>query len=116
VVTSPAPRQRLIGVKTQVVEKAPFIRKIRALGRVAVDETRLHHVHTKVGGWIETLYAHATGEKVVQGQPLLSIYSPELVASQEEFLVALTGLKALGAGVSPAAVQRADELLERSPR
>ena len=116
VVTIPAPRQRLIGLKTQVVEKAPFIRGIRAVGRVAVDETRLHHVHTKVGGWIETLYAHATGEKVVQGQPLLSIYSPELVASQEEFLVALRGRRALGEGVPPEAVQRADELLESARR
>ncbi|HYS05562.1 MAG TPA: efflux RND transporter periplasmic adaptor subunit [Candidatus Dormibacteraeota bacterium] len=116
VVSIPATRQRLIGVRTQVVEKAPFIREIRALGRVAVDETRLHHVHTKVGGWIETLYAHATGEKVVQGQPLLSIYSPELVASQEEFLVALRGRNALGEGVPPEAVQRADELLESARR
>ena len=112
VVRIPDLKQRLIGVATQIVKRGPFIRRIKTVGRVAVDETRLHHVHTKVAGWIEALHSPATGEYVRRGQPLLSIYSPELLASQEEYLVALRGRAAMGDQAPPAAVRRADELLE----
>ena len=83
------PKRQLIGVKTSLVTRAPFARTIRAVGRVTFDETRLHHVHTKVAGYVEALHADATGELVHRGQPLLEIYSPELLASQQEYLVAL---------------------------
>ena len=112
VVRIPDRKQQLIGVATQIIRRAPFVRRIKTVGRVAVDETRLHHVHTKVAGWIEALHSPATGEYVRKGQPLLSIYSPELLASQEEYLVALRGLEAMGNEAPPAAVQRAEELLE----
>ncbi len=116
VVRIPDRKQQLIGVATQIVRRAPFIRRIKTVGRVTVDETRLHHVHTKVAGWIETLYSPATGEYVRKGQPLLSLYSPELLASQEEYLVALRGRQALGDGAPPEAAQRAEELLESARR
>jgi RND family efflux transporter MFP subunit len=112
VIRIPDLKQRLIGVATQIVTRGPIIRRIKTVGRVAVDETRLHHVHTKVGGWIEALHSPATGEYVHRGQPLLSIYSPELLASQEEYLVALRGRAAMGDQAPPAAVRRADDLLE----
>jgi RND family efflux transporter MFP subunit len=112
----PIRKQQLIGVRTEVVKRAPFIRTISAVGRVAVDETRLRHVHTKIEGWIEKLYVNATGEKVRMGQPLLSIYSPELLATQEEHLLALRSRAALGEGASPEAVKRADELVQSSRR
>jgi multidrug efflux pump subunit AcrA (membrane-fusion protein) len=82
-------RRQLIGVRVTPVELAPFSRTIRAVGRVAYDETRLRHVHTKIDGYVERLLANATGETVRHGQPLLEIFSPELLASQQEFLVAL---------------------------
>jgi RND family efflux transporter MFP subunit len=112
----PIRKQQLIGVRTEVVKRAPFVRTIRAVGRVAVDETRLRHVHTKIEGWVERLYVNATGEKVRMGQPLLSIYSPELLATQEEHLLALRSRAALGEGAPPEAVERADELVASSRR
>jgi Cu(I)/Ag(I) efflux system membrane fusion protein len=112
----PIRKQQLIGVRTEVVKRAPLVRTIRTVGRVAVDETRLRHVHTKVEGWIESLYVNATGEKVRMGQPLLSVYSPELLATQEEHLLALRSRAALGEAALPEAVKRADELVESSRR
>jgi membrane fusion protein, copper/silver efflux system len=112
----PFRKQQLIGVRTETVRKAPFIRTINAVGRVAVDETRLRHIHTKIEGWIETLHVSATGEKVEAGQPLLSVYSPELLATQEEYLLALRSRAALAAGAYAGAVKRADELVESSRR
>ena len=91
-----AERRQMIGVRTAAVELAPFTRTIRAVGRVSYDETRLRHVHTKIDGYVERLLANATGESVRPGQPLLEIYSPELLASQQEFLVALAARDRMG--------------------
>jgi len=107
----PFQKQQLIGVRTIVAKRAPFVRTLQAVGRVTADETRLHHVHTKVGGWIETLYADATGEKVRRGQPLLSLYSPELLATQEEYLVALRSRRAMQEGSLQEVIRGADDLV-----
>jgi multidrug efflux pump subunit AcrA (membrane-fusion protein) len=112
----PLRKQQLIGVRTEPVRRVPFIRTIHAVGRVAVDETRLRHVHTKVEGWIEKLYVSATGEKVRAGEPLLDIYSPELLATQEEYLLALQSRTGLGEGALPEAAKRADDLVQSSRR
>jgi RND family efflux transporter MFP subunit len=77
-----------IGVRTAPVERRDLSRAIRALGRVAYDERRVAHVHTKVQGWAEKLWIEYVGQEVRRGQPLLEIYSPELVATQEELLLA----------------------------
>jgi multidrug efflux pump subunit AcrA (membrane-fusion protein) len=58
---------------------------------VTYDESRLRSVFTKVSGWVERLYTNTTGQLVKQGEPLLSIYSPELVSSAQEYLLALRG-------------------------
>jgi len=84
-------KRQLIGVRTGPVEKGPFIRTIRTVGRVTYDEARLRNVFTKVSGWVERLYANTTGELVKKGDPLLTIYSPELLASAQEYLLALRG-------------------------
>lgn len=105
-------KQQLIGVRTEVVKRAPFVRTIRAVGLVTADETRLHHVHTKIEGWIETLHVNATGEKVRKGQPLLTIYSPELLATQEEYLVALRARTDAAKGLPPGAAARSNDLVE----
>ena len=84
-------RRQLIGVRTGPVEKGLFTRTIRTVGRVTYDETRLRNVFTKVSGWVERLYANTTGQLVKQGDPLLTIYSPELLASVQEYLLALSG-------------------------
>ena len=53
------------------------------------DERLVSHVHTKVQGWVENLHVHYTGQMVTRGQPLLEIYSPELLSTQEELLIAV---------------------------
>jgi RND family efflux transporter MFP subunit len=82
-------KQQLIGVVTTPVEWRALEQVVRTVGVVTVDERRLSHVHTKVDGWIEELYAEETGKLVKRGDPLLTIYSPELVSTQEEYLLAL---------------------------
>jgi Cu(I)/Ag(I) efflux system membrane fusion protein/cobalt-zinc-cadmium efflux system membrane fusion protein len=77
-----------MGVKLARVARRDLSRTIRAVGRVAYDERRVAHVHTKVQGWVEKLHIDYEGQLVERGQPLLEIYSPELVATQEELLVA----------------------------
>ena len=77
-----------IGVRTAPVERRDLSRRVRAVGRVTYDERRVAHVHTKVQGWVERLYVDFVGQEVRRGEPLLEIYSPALVATQEELLLA----------------------------
>lgn len=84
-----AERQQLIGVKIGTVEKKSLEKFIRTVGRIDYDEKRIFTVSPKVGGWIEDLYVDFTGRHVETGEPLLTIYSPELVSTQEEYLLAL---------------------------
>ena len=77
-----------IGVRTTPVERRDLVRTVRAIGRVAYDERRVSHIHTKVQGWVEKLFVDYVGQQVRKGEPLLEIYSPELVATQEELLLA----------------------------
>src|SRR5207253_1053219 len=71
-------RQQLIGVKFATVELAGDARAIRTLGKVTYDETRVAHVHTRIEGWIEKVFVDFTGDTVKQGEPMLTIYSPEM--------------------------------------
>jgi membrane fusion protein, copper/silver efflux system len=82
-------RQQLIGVRIGTVEKKSLEKLIRTVGRIDYDEKRIFIVSPKVGGWIEDLFVDFTGRFVRKGDPLLTIYSPELVATQEEYLLAL---------------------------
>lgn len=84
---SPAIEQS-IGVKTHPVMRRDLARMVRTVGRVSADEKRITHVHAKIHGWIERLHVNYTGEAVKRGEPLLSLYSPELVSTQEELLLA----------------------------
>ncbi len=77
-----------IGVRTEKVERMPLRKNIRTVGRVDYDEKKLYHIHTKIDGWIEKLYVDYTGQLVKKDEMLLEIYSPQLVAAQEEYLLA----------------------------
>lgn len=81
--------RRRIGVTFARAERAPLERQVRATGVVTFDETRVKAISPKVGGWVEELFVASTGQPVTVGQPLLTIYSPELIAAQEELLVAV---------------------------
>jgi len=77
-----------MGVRTAPVERRDLSRTLRTVGRVALDERRVAHVHPKVQGWVERLFVEYEGQRVERGQPLLEIYSPALVSTQEELLLA----------------------------
>ncbi|HXN00178.1 MAG TPA: efflux RND transporter periplasmic adaptor subunit [Candidatus Dormibacteraeota bacterium] len=81
-------RLQSIGVKTGRVERKMVSDEIRTTGRVAVDETRLAYVQVRFSGYIQKVFADATYQYVRKGQPLLTIYSPDLVATEREYLVA----------------------------
>jgi Cu(I)/Ag(I) efflux system membrane fusion protein len=82
-------RQQLIGVRFGTVERRTLQKVIRTVGRIDYDEKRIGIVSPKIGGWIEELFVDFTGRFVRKGEPLLTIYSPELVSTQEEYLLAL---------------------------
>jgi len=82
-------QQQIIGVKTAKVSRNPFKKIIRTVGRVEADERKLTTVNAKIEGWIEKLYVDYTGRYVEKGEPLAEIYSPELLATQMEFINAL---------------------------
>src|SRR5262245_34562805 len=88
-------RQQLIGVRTVRVERASVAPEIRAAGTIAYDETRQVEVNTRVDGWIRDLYADYTGRAVRRGDPLFTLYSPDLIAGQHEYLLALRGASAM---------------------
>lgn len=84
-----------MGVRTAFAEQTLLSHVVRAVGRIAYDEERIVRLHPKTEGWIETLRVDKTGQLVKQNEDLLSIYSPQLVASQQEYVLALNNLKVL---------------------
>ena len=78
-----------LGVRTAPVEVENMHTEISTVGYVQYDEDKLIHIHPRVDGWIEKLYVKAEGDPVEKGQPLYSLYSPQLVNAQEELLIAL---------------------------
>jgi RND family efflux transporter MFP subunit len=87
-VTIPAEKQQWIGIRTEQAAVTGGHYSMRAAGRVAVDETRIVRVQSRTDGWIEKVNVDFTGRLVCQGETMLTIYSPELVASQQEYLLA----------------------------
>jgi Cu(I)/Ag(I) efflux system membrane fusion protein len=79
---------RAVGVRFTVVQRGPLTRTLRTLGQVVPAEPNLAEITTKIDGFVEQLYVNATGTAVRRGQPLLTLYSPMLVAAQEELLAA----------------------------
>lgn len=86
---SPATENNL-GVRTATVKLGALPRVIDTVGYVQYDEDQLHHIHTRVEGWVESLSTKSSGERVRPGQPLFEVYSPTLVTAQQEYLAALS--------------------------
>jgi Cu(I)/Ag(I) efflux system membrane fusion protein/cobalt-zinc-cadmium efflux system membrane fusion protein len=86
-ITSDA-RQRM-GLTTGLVEQRPLAREVRTSAKIAADETRLYRVTVKVDGWVDKLFTATTGQFVKQGDPLLAVYSPDLLTVQNEYITAL---------------------------
>ncbi len=103
-----------MGVRTAFAKKTLLSHRLRAVGRVAYDEEHIVRLHPKTEGWIETLRVDKTGEKVGSNQDLLSIYSPQLVASQQEYVLALNNLKVLEKSPIEDIRRGAEELVKSS--
>ncbi|CAG0979128.1 Cation efflux system protein CusB [Methylophilaceae bacterium] len=97
-----------LGVRSEPATLREMARTVSAVGRFQVDERLLHTVTTRFAGYIEKLYVNATSQPVRRGQPLMQVYSPELVSAQEEYLIAWQGSQALKGGTeeSQAGVDR----------
>jgi len=104
-----------MGVRTAVAKQESISRTIRAVGRVDFDEERMVRLHPKVEGWIEEVRVDKTGQRVAKDDILLSIYSPKLVSTQQEYLLALNNLSALGKSQFDEIRQGAEDLV-RSTR
>ena len=115
IAVSPTTLQSM-GVRTAKVEVRSLSRMTLAVGLVNYDERNLAIINTKVNGWVERLYVNATGDPVRRGQTLLSIYSPDLVSAQEEYLLALRNLKNLEKSPVKEMAEGARRLVEASRR
>jgi len=112
---SPA-RQQLIGVRTAPVTARPLRTTIRTVGTLAYDETRVTRINTKIAGWIDRVYVDYVGKSVRRGEPLLALYSPALVATQKEYLLALTGGHPFGGSRSSTEARAASDSLRTATR
>ncbi len=111
VLISPA-RQQTIGVRTAIVGHRSMDSTIRTVGAMAYDETRITEVHPKIAGWVERTFVDFVGKTVRRGQPLLTIYSPELVSTQHEYLLALRARGQLSKSAFAETRSGAESLLE----
>lgn len=108
----PEDKQALAGVRTGVVERKALVRDIRTTAQIVADESRIAHVHVKIGGYIDTVFVSYVGQLVKKGEPLFTLYSPDLVSSQEEYLIAKRGNTMLGAAPFKDVAQGAQSLLD----
>ncbi len=106
----PPERQQLIGVKFAAVTLEGGGRTIRTVGKVAVDETRIAHVHPRFEGWIEKVFVDFAGQVVRRGQTMVTVYSPEMLASQQELLLARKARDLMSANPLPSASLHGDSL------
>ncbi len=111
VIISPEKIQK-IGVRSEEVKRLDLKRTIRTVGRVDHDESRVFTITSKIGGWIEKLYVNKTDQMVHPGDPLLEIYSPDLVATQQEYLLAIKARERTKESSYEEIVMGADSLVE----
>jgi len=109
-------KQQLIGVRTAAVTRRVLEQDIRTVGIIRPDESRIRKVHTRFPGWVEQLFVSYTGQAVRAGDPILSIYSPDLVSTQTEYLLARRGDQQLHESPFPEAASGAKALLDAARR
>ncbi|MXZ74229.1 MAG: efflux RND transporter periplasmic adaptor subunit [Gemmatimonadetes bacterium] len=105
-----------IGVQTATVQERPLTRSIRTVGHLDYNEEMFSRINVKYAGWIEKLYVNETGQQIAEGDPMLDIYSPELVAAQEEYLLAFQNVKNLENSTFENITRGASSLLDASKR
>jgi Cu(I)/Ag(I) efflux system membrane fusion protein len=109
-------RQQLSGIRTAPVTRRRLTEDIRTVGVVQPDETRVHKVRTKFPGWVDKLFVNFTGQSVRAGDPIIAIYSPELVSTQTEYLLARRGNEQLHESPFAGAAEGAQSLLQAARR
>ena len=114
--TLTASQRRQFGVTFGTAEMRTLTSETRATGIVTVDETRVTQVAPKFGGFVERLYVNATGQRVGRGQPLLEVYSPELVAAQQELLAAGQLEREIGRSAVPGVPGSTSDLVAAAKR
>jgi Cu(I)/Ag(I) efflux system membrane fusion protein len=107
----PPEKQQLIGMRSVAAEMGTLTKDIRIVGKVSYDETRLTHIHSKVSGYIEEVFADSVGKSVRAGDPLFTIYSPDLVATEQDFLLALKSRELLRMSTVASAAQGSENLI-----
>lgn len=107
-----ATKRQLLGLTTVEVKRAPFSTSIRTVGRVAFDERRVHHVHTRYEAYVEEVTADFTGKYVHKGEVLAKVYSPDLYATQKEYLLALAASKSLASSSFGSVSKGGEDLLQ----
>lgn len=105
-------RLQRIGVTTAVAQMKDITDALQVPGNVDVDEQRLAYVQTRYAGWIQNVFANATWQYVRKGQRLFTIYSPDLVSTEQEYLLAKQNQKALSSGMHGMATQESGWLLQ----
>jgi len=108
-------KAQLIGMRTEIADRQSLMRSVHTTGQVTSDETRLAHVHVKTSGYLDKVYVDYIGQLVRKGQPLFTIYSPDLLATEEEYLIAKRGANALGTSQF-AEISQGSQSLLRSTR
>ena len=109
-------KQQLTGIRTAPVVRRTLIKDIRTVGIVQPDETRIRKIHAKFPGWVDKLFVGFTGQPVQAGDPTIAIYSPELVSTQTEYLLAWRGEQQLQGSPFPEAARNAQTLLDATRR
>jgi Cu(I)/Ag(I) efflux system membrane fusion protein len=104
-------KQQLIGMCSVAAEMGTLTKDIRIVGKVSYDETKLTHIHSKVAGYIEEVFADSVGKPVRAGDPLFTIYSPDLVATEQDFLLALKSRSLLRDSTVASAAQGSENLI-----
>src|SRR5229473_2800183 len=107
----PPEKQQLIGMRSVAAEMGILTKELRIAGKVSVDETRVTHIHSKVSGYIEEVFADSVGKPVRAGDPLFTIYSPDLVATEQDYLLALRSRDLLRASTVAFAARGAENLI-----
>jgi RND family efflux transporter MFP subunit len=112
----PADKQQLIGVTFATAETSAAVETVRAAGRVAQDETRVTRVHPKTEGWVYQTMMDFNGQSVKTGDPLLTLYSPDMFSTEREFLLALRARDTMKSGPSREAYENSELLIEAARR
>jgi Cu(I)/Ag(I) efflux system membrane fusion protein len=105
-------RQQMIGMRSVAAVVKPLMKEVSTVGKVAFDETKVTHIHTKVAGYIEQVFADSVGKSVKAGDPLFTIYSPDLLATQNEYLLALKSERVLKGSSFPSVANGAVNLVQ----